>query len=132
MFTDSRPRYRYQLPSGEVIPVIHDHGQVPQDTITHQLLGGEIVSARFVGPAVTVPIAHLNGSGRSGLTRQYTDALMALTEAYETLQAASPHGRDYYVVPGSFEKARDEHQTRLDRIRDVAQEVAQILGSLEA
>lgn len=131
MMNDTRPRFKYQLPGGEVIHVIRDHGDRADDVIDHQLLGGEIVKARLLGPAVTFPVVHLNGSGRSGLYRQYQDAYLALVEALEALQVTAPHGRDYYVRPGTFEAAQREHLDRLERVQGVMHEVAQIIGSLE-
>ena len=52
--TDTRPRITYRLPSGELVPIIHDHGQVPTPTITFTLKGGEIVEATLVPRKVTV------------------------------------------------------------------------------
>ena len=52
--TDTRPRIDYRLPSGELVPIIHDHGQVPTPTITFTLAGGEIVDATLVPRKVLV------------------------------------------------------------------------------
>ncbi len=44
-YVDTRPRVNYTLPSGEVVKIIVDHGDVPARTITFQLAGGKIVTA---------------------------------------------------------------------------------------
>jgi hypothetical protein len=43
---DSRPRVLYVLPSGEVVPVIFDHGDAHPFEITYTLEGGKVVTAR--------------------------------------------------------------------------------------
>ena len=52
--TDTRPRITYRLPNGDLVPIIHDHGQVPTPTITFTLKGGEIVEATLVPRKVLV------------------------------------------------------------------------------
>jgi hypothetical protein len=45
MVSDTRPRYPYLLPDGRTIRVIHDHGELPRQTVTYDLGGGQIVIA---------------------------------------------------------------------------------------
>ncbi len=51
---DTRPRITYRLPDGELVKIIHDHGQIPTETITFTLKGGEIVDATLVRRSVKV------------------------------------------------------------------------------
>lgn len=49
--TDSRPRHMYRLPDGREVPIIFDHGEVPPQTSTFQLEGGEVVPMTLVATA---------------------------------------------------------------------------------
>lgn len=46
--TDTRPRFSYRLPDGEIVKVIRDHGDTPDAELDFQLAGGEIVKATLV------------------------------------------------------------------------------------
>ena len=46
--TDARPRYRYALPDGTIIRVIHDVGEEPRQVITFTERGGRVVEATLV------------------------------------------------------------------------------------
>lgn len=45
---DTRPRSSYQLPNGETVRVIRDHGETPKPVITYQLKGGAVVEATLL------------------------------------------------------------------------------------
>lgn len=51
-YVDTRPRVDYVLPDGTTVPIIHDHDQVAQPSITFQLKGGKIVDATRADLAV--------------------------------------------------------------------------------
>ena len=53
---DTRPRADYRLPSGEIVRVIRDHGDVLADQITYQLSGDEIVVATLVAAEIPAPL----------------------------------------------------------------------------
>jgi hypothetical protein len=76
---------------------------------------------------MAVPQIHLNGSSRTDLLDQFKTAYIALAAARYALQQAAPHARDYYVIsPGAFEVAREQHESRLQRINDVLEELQSI------
>lgn len=78
-------------------------------------------------PPLTYPVVHLNGTSRTALLAELEHAHVKLKEAIDALMDASPNARDYYVVPGSFEPAMDEHCARLDRVRAVREEIEAII-----
>ena len=78
---------------------------------------------------LTGPALHLNGSGFDNLFEQYANATGSIRKAIQDLPA--PHGRDYYVQEdGVFEKARREHEARVQKLREVLGEVEGILEGL--
>jgi hypothetical protein len=82
---------------------------------------------------VTFPTVHLNGTSRDALREGYCKATAAIRAAGNALAEAGPNARDYYPQgPGAFEAARAQHQSRLDRLAAVREELYQILESLDA
>jgi len=80
---------------------------------------------------ITVPVVHLNGSGRSALMEQYHRAYMAIQEAIASLQDSMPHGRDYYPLgPDAHHQAYMEQQARIQALRAVQDEIDVIYESL--
>lgn len=72
----------------------------------------------------TLPTVHLNGTSRDGLLDGYMAAMDALRLAIQAVQAAAPNARDYYVQSNmSAHLARDEHFTRLARLRETLDEL---------
>jgi hypothetical protein len=67
-----------------------------------------------------LPTIHLNGSGRENLTAGYAAMHRAIEVAIDAMVANSPHGRDYYVKPGSYELAATVYQSRLSALREVS------------
>lgn len=61
----------------------------------------------------TLPQIHSNGTSQDVLVQQLCDVLCHLRSAEVALQEACPNGRDYYLVPGSFELAVQVHRDRL-------------------
>lgn len=49
-----------------------------------------------------LPTIHLNGTAPEDLLRKFEEATRALDKAMEALQAAAPHGRDYYPQNSEF------------------------------
>lgn len=81
---------------------------------------------------VQFPHIHLNGTDGGVLADEYAEAYRALTVAIEAMQKITVHGRDYYTIqraPGGRDPtslAYAEHLERLNRLRDVRNELAAI------
>jgi len=72
----------------------------------------------------TLPTVHLNGTSRDDLLDGYIAAMDAIRLAIQAVQAAAPNARDYYVQSNmSAHLARDEHFTRLARLRETLDEL---------
>lgn len=62
MYTDTRPRHKYQLPDGRVIPVIRDHDDVPDLLITFEVTSDDALweqAQRALGSTRRVVLARL-------------------------------------------------------------------------
>lgn len=80
---------------------------------------------------LTLPTVHLNGTSAQSLLDGVQEAHEKLREATEALCAAGPNARDYYPQgAGAFDRAVDEHRSRLARLASVAQELEQIAEHL--
>ncbi len=87
-----------------------------------------------IEPAIiTLPTVHLNGTGRAQLLCQNKDALIAVRKAITAVQAAAPHGRDYYTQDPvtSYTKAREEHAVRLRALEKIESELIEIYYSVK-
>jgi len=74
--------------------------------------------------AVPAPSLHSNGTAAADLFDQVREALDALRAAGLAMQAAAPHGRDYYVQgPDAYGVARDAHVSRLARLATIREEL---------
>lgn len=63
------------------------------------------------------PTVHTNGTSREELLQQALDASAALKMARAAMQAAAPHGRDYYVQGmDAYADARKEHEARIQAL----------------
>jgi hypothetical protein len=71
------------------------------------------------------PIVHLNGTSLEELIRVREDFLREVIAARRALQATAPHLRDYYPVPGLFERALAQHKRRTDLLDDLIDEFDQ-------
>lgn len=77
--------------------------------------------------ALQAPCIHLNGSGRERLLDDYKVAVSALRSAIDTVQDTGPNARDYYPLGGgAYDRARLEHGSRVDRLRDVLRELSEL------
>lgn len=78
------------------------------------------------------PTVHLNETSKESLRRDYEAAQTALMGALEALAGMSPNARDYYPQgPGAFDRADDDHQDRMNRVRKVLEEVQELDLSLD-
>lgn len=78
-----------------------------------------------------LPTIHRNGTSRSALLSDAEDAYDALQKAIKALYDAGPNGRDYYPQgPGALITAVAEHDSRIDRLRSVADEIETIMEHL--
>lgn len=67
----------------------------------------------------TLPVIHLNGTGADTLYNEYRDARRALSEAADKILDATCHPRDFYLVEGSWEKAKEERTAMIRKLDDV-------------
>ena len=76
-------------------------------------------------PTLAVPTVHLNGTSKTELVGGYREAVSALNEAYTKVNAAMPHGRDYYVQADAqaYNVARDQHVARLVKLQQIMDEL---------
>lgn len=74
------------------------------------------MTARANENELVLPVVHMNGTGKQALLEQREAVYRALREVEKALCQMSPNGRDYYVVPGSLEKAQAQHARRLAAI----------------
>lgn len=72
---------------------------------------------------VTKPGINLNGSSARSLADTYHEASAALDLALDVLRAATPHGRDYQLTPGSYVVAAAEHRDRMLAVERVRKEM---------
>jgi len=79
-----------------------------------------------------LPTIHLNGTSGADLQDQVTDAMLALHTAMKALQAAGPHGRDYYVQQDvtAFAQAQQQHWDRLAKLEAVQADLVEISESI--
>lgn len=63
---------------------------------------------------ITLPVVHLNGTGRQRLLDDYYNAYKALKAAYETVATIEFNARDYYPISDSaYRQARTERDAQL-------------------
>ena len=80
---------------------------------------------------LAIPTIHLNGTSKEALLEGYCDAIDAIHEAGRKLAAAYPNARDYYIQgPETTSRAMDQHQARLKKLQEVADELATILDAI--
>lgn len=76
---------------------------------------------------MTMPSVHINGTGKAELERQLEAAVGAVRAAVRAVEDAQPNGRDYYVQgPDATGRAIVEHVARLNRLKSVEDELAEI------
>ena len=80
---------------------------------------------------MTHPTVHLNGTSRKELLEGYICAMDALDLAISALRACSPNGRDYYSQgPDAISEAVKEHVRRLEAVKQVHDEIAELAVGL--
>lgn len=78
-------------------------------------------------PNLTMPTLHMNGTGPRMLLESYVEAYLAVGAAMEAMSKIEFNGRDYYPQgEGAWKKAREEHDSRFDRLRAVKSELEEI------
>lgn len=86
---------------------------------------------RTVADIIT-PLVHLNGTDAETLLDQYYEASRALAYAIEVLHGAAPNARDYYPKgPNAFSQAQQAHNARIDKLKEVHEEIREIYESIE-
>jgi hypothetical protein len=76
---------------------------------------------------LAIPTIHLNGTSREQLLEDLSDAIHAMHEAGRALAKACPNRRDYYVQgPDATKRAMDQHEARMNKLREVVRELEQI------
>lgn len=69
---------------------------------------------------ITMPFIHMNGTSAETLLNDNCNARAAIMEALDTIARMEFNGRDYYPVPGSFEKARKERSKHVMAVMNAA------------
>lgn len=81
---------------------------------------------------IAAPTIHLNGTSGEQLAEMYELAAKSLYAALVQLHEASPNGRDYADNGGRFPfvVARDQHNDRILKLRDILAEITTIRESI--
>lgn len=79
---------------------------------------------------IALPTVNLNGTEGTRLELDATQALKALNTAIECLISATPHGRDYQLTQGLYERAAREHAARVSALTAVRDELHEIVRSI--
>ncbi len=66
---------------------------------------------------ITLPIIHLNGTSAEDLLKGNLAASDACSDAINAIGLAEFNGRDYYPVPGAWDKAVAERTAHVQAIR---------------
>lgn len=81
---------------------------------------------------LATPTIHINGTSLEVLSKQYTDAAIAVSNAISALYSAAPNARDYYVQgPDAYNHAAKDHAERINKLNSVYRELEEIIGSLD-
>ena len=83
---------------------------------------GRNVNVPIVGPRV-----HIGGTAPVDLTRGYEEAIRALLIAQQRINDTWPHARDYIGDAAAWDKATQQHKTKMDRVDDVVSELEELL-----
>jgi len=79
-----------------------------------------------------IPTVHLNGTSGQDLIDQNTNAWEAVRKAIDTLRAAAPNARDYYVKsPEAFSIAQRAHEYRVSALTAVRDQLASIVEGIQ-
>lgn len=83
---------------------------------------------------IIVPLVHMNGTGKNGLTEPIDAALDAIRNAYDALKKCNPNGRDYYnhpQAPQAMEKAQQEHRARFLALHNLQSELEALWQAID-
>ncbi len=83
----------------------------------------------ITSPEHTLPIIHLNGSGKDNLLEDREAVYSALCDAEVALRKMAPNGRDYYPDPGRMTRAEALHRARQEHLREL---IDAIMAEVEA
>lgn len=72
------------------------------------------------------PMINLNGSSAQDLLDQLTDAVLAVSAAYDAVANTAPHGRDYQLNQDDYQIARVQHEARLVALQAINEELEAI------
>lgn len=74
-----------------------------------------------------IPTIHMNGTSKESLLDDACNVMSAIAKAIDVACAAAPNARDYYTQgPEAFGKARDEHDSRCERLDAVRKEYEEL------
>lgn len=83
-------------------------------------------------PKPTAPIINLNGTSAENLIEEYKTAYLAVRAAVDALRQVTVHGRDFQTAPeGTYEKARAEQVARLEKLRQVEDELVSLACDIQ-
>lgn len=69
---------------------------------------------------LTLPLVHLNGTGRDTLTKEYYAAYRSLKTSIEHFLDITCNARDYYPISDSaYTKARDHRDANFAKLKEV-------------
>jgi hypothetical protein len=81
--------------------------------------------------AIITPTIHPNGTSGAHLIAEVEDVLTALRAVQDTMRAAQPNARDYYIKGDDiFRQAASQHNARWMAIQGLIDDYMTILGSL--
>jgi hypothetical protein len=81
---------------------------------------------------IHAPTVHMNGTSRSRLTDDLTEALGALNRVTEALGVTAPNARDYYPQgDGAILRAVEEHSDRLTRLESIGHEIVALIEAID-
>ena len=78
---------------------------------------------------VTIPQIGVNGTSKEQLISETEAAVNAVRVALSSVESMTVHGRDF--DPESFKKAQSEHNYRIQRLRNVLEELSELWEGLE-
>lgn len=79
-------------------------------------------------PLTVLPIIHINGTSPARLLEDYCAARMAVGNALGYLTySVEFHQRDYYLAEGSWDRAVEQHQERLNKLKQINDELTDII-----
>ena len=84
---------------------------------------------------LVAPTVHLNGTSQAELIDQLRTAWVAVDAAIKAVAENGPHQRDYYVqapTATAWTLARQQHKRRLEKLRDIADELEEIVDNVSS